>query len=30
LLSLAFLTLATLALFTVNHRLFSRGYRLRA
>jgi ABC-2 type transport system permease protein len=29
-LSLTFLTLATAALFVVNHRLFSRGYRLRA
>jgi ABC-2 type transport system permease protein len=29
-LSLTFLTLATAALFAVNHRLFSRGYRLRA
>ena len=29
-LSLAVLTLATLALFAVNHTLFSRGYRLRA
>jgi ABC-2 type transport system permease protein len=29
-LSLAFLTAATLALFTLNHRLFVRGYRLRA
>jgi ABC-2 type transport system permease protein len=29
-LSLLFLTLATAALFAVNHRLFSRGYRLRA
>jgi ABC-2 type transport system permease protein len=29
-LSLALLTLATLALFTLNHRLFTRGYRLRA
>jgi ABC-2 type transport system permease protein len=29
-LSLGLLTLATLALFTVNHRLFSRGYKLRA
>jgi ABC-2 type transport system permease protein len=28
--SLGLLTLATLALFTVNHRLFSRGYKLRA
>jgi ABC-2 type transport system permease protein len=28
--SLAFLTFAALALFTVNHRLFARGYRLRA
>ncbi len=29
-LSLAVLTIATLALFAVNHRLFRRGYRLRA
>jgi ABC-2 type transport system permease protein len=29
-LSLAFLTLATVALFALNHRLFARGYRLRA
>jgi ABC-2 type transport system permease protein len=29
-LSLAFLSLATLALFALNHRLFVRGYRLRA
>jgi ABC-2 type transport system permease protein len=29
-LSLALLTVATLALFALNHRLFSRGYRLRA
>jgi ABC-2 type transport system permease protein len=29
-LSLGLLTLATLALFTVNHRLFSRSYKLRA
>jgi len=29
-LSLAFLTAAALVLFAVNHRLFSRGYRLRA
>jgi ABC-2 type transport system permease protein len=29
-LSLAFLTLAALALFAVNHRLFTMGYRLRA
>jgi ABC-2 type transport system permease protein len=29
-LSLAFLTLATAALFLVNHRLFAHGYRLRA
>jgi ABC-2 type transport system permease protein len=29
-LSLVLLSLATLALFTLNHRLFSRGYRLRA
>ncbi len=29
-LSLAFLTVATAALFFVNHRLFVRGYRLRA
>ena len=29
-LSLAFLTLAVLALFTLNHRLFVRGYKLRA
>jgi len=29
-LSLAFLTAATLALFALNHRLFSIGYRLRA
>jgi ABC-2 type transport system permease protein len=29
-LSLGLLTLATLALFTFNHRLFSRGYKLRA
>jgi ABC-2 type transport system permease protein len=29
-LSLGFLTLAAAALFAVNHRLFSRGYRLRA
>ena len=28
--SLALLTLATLALFTLNQRLFARGYRLRA
>jgi ABC-2 type transport system permease protein len=28
--SLGLLTLATLALFTVNHRLFARGYKLRA
>ncbi len=29
-LSLGLLALATLALFTLNHRLFARGYRLRA
>jgi hypothetical protein len=29
-LSLALLTVAALALFTLNHRLFARGYRLRA
>ena len=29
-LSLLFLTLATAALFAVNLRLFSKGYRLRA
>jgi ABC-2 type transport system permease protein len=29
-LSLGVLCLATLALFTVNHTLFRRGYRLRA
>src|SRR5688500_6624115 len=29
-LSLAFLTAAVLALFTLNHRLFTRGYKLRA
>ena len=29
-LSLAFLTAATLALFVLNHSLFSRGYKLRA
>jgi hypothetical protein len=29
-LSLLLLTLATAALFTVNLRLFSRGYKLRA
>jgi ABC-2 type transport system permease protein len=29
-LSLAFLTVAVLALFTLNHRLFTRGYKLRA
>ena len=29
-LSLALLTLATLALFAVNQRLFATGYRLRA
>jgi ABC-2 type transport system permease protein len=29
-LSLTLLSLATLALFAANHRLFSRGYRLRA
>jgi hypothetical protein len=29
-LSLGLLTLATLALFTLNARLFKRGYRLRA
>jgi ABC-2 type transport system permease protein len=29
-LSLCFLTVATLALFAVNHRLFRKGYRLRA
>ena len=29
-LSLAFLALATLALFVLNHRLFVRGYKLRA
>jgi ABC-2 type transport system permease protein len=29
-LSLALLSVATLALFTLNHRLFSAGYRLRA
>jgi ABC-2 type transport system permease protein len=28
--SLAFLSIATLALFAVNHQLFVRGYRLRA
>ena len=28
--SLAFLALAALALFTLNYRLFARGYRLRA
>jgi ABC-2 type transport system permease protein len=27
--SLGFLTAATLALFALNHRLFSKGYRLR-
>jgi ABC-2 type transport system permease protein len=29
-LSLGFLLVAALVLFTVNYRLFSRGYRLRA
>ena len=29
-LSLAFLTVATAALFTMNYRLFKRGYKLRA
>jgi ABC-2 type transport system permease protein len=29
-LSLTALSLATLALFTLNHQLFSRGYKLRA
>ena len=29
-LSLALLTLATLALFALNQRLFARGYKLRA
>jgi ABC-2 type transport system permease protein len=29
-LSLAFLTLATLALFAVNWRMFATGYKLRA
>ncbi len=29
-LSLGLLTLATGALFTLNHRLFLRGYKLRA
>jgi ABC-2 type transport system permease protein len=29
-LSLAFLSVATLTLFAVNHRLFTKGYRLRA
>jgi ABC-2 type transport system permease protein len=28
--SLTLLTLATLALFTLNQRLFAKGYRLRA
>jgi hypothetical protein len=29
-LSLAFLSLATFALFAVNYRLFATGYKLRA